>query len=172
MLLANKVMSNRSQILAENLIKWGYPDVVVTNNDPADFTKITSYFDIILTDVPCSGEGMFRKDPVAIDEWSEENVETCWQRQRRIIKDIWPALKPGGILIYSTCTYNTLENEENVQWIIDNFDAEVLSIPTPAEWNITGNLLTGTNFPVYRFIPSRTRGEGFFLAAIRKVDDE
>ena len=172
LLVANEVMRNRSQILAENLIKWGYPDVVVTNNDPADFTKITSYFDIILTDVPCSGEGMFRKDPVAIDEWSEENVETCWQRQRRIIKDIWPALKPGGILIYSTCTYNTLENEENVQWIIDNFDAEVLSIPTPAEWNITGNLLTGTNFPVYRFIPSRTRGEGFFLAAIRKVDDE
>ena len=172
LLVANEVMRNRSQILAENLIKWGYPEVVVTNNDPSDFTQLTAYFDVILTDVPCSGEGMFRKDPVAIDEWSVENVETCWQRQRRIIKDIWPALKPGGILIYSTCTYNTLENEENVQWIIDNFGAEVLSIPTPDEWNITGNLLTGADFPVYRFIPSRTRGEGFFLAAIRKPDDE
>lgn len=172
LLVANEVMRNRSQILAENLIKWGYPDVVVTNNDPSDFTQLTSYFDVILTDVPCSGEGMFRKDAVAIDEWSEENVDTCWQRQRRIIKDIWPALKPGGILIYSTCTYNTLENEENVQWILDNFEAEALTIPTKDDWNITGNLLQGAEFPVYRFMPSRTRGEGFFLAAIRKADDD
>ena len=100
LLVANEVIRNRSQVLAENLTKWGHPDVVVTNNDPADFLALPSFFDVILTDVPCSGEGMFRKDPVAVEEWSPENVEICWQRQRRIIADIWPCLKPGGILIY------------------------------------------------------------------------
>ena len=110
LLVANEVIRNRSQILAENLTKWGHPDVVVTNNDPADFSSLPSFFDVILTDVPCSGEGMFRKDPVAVEEWSPENVAICWQRQRRIIADIWPGLKPGGILIYSTCTYNTKED--------------------------------------------------------------
>ena len=97
LLVANEVIRNRSQVLAENLTKWGHPDVVVTNNDPADFSALPSFFDVILTDVPCSGEGMFRKDPVAVEEWSPENVEICWQRQRRIIADIWPCLKPGGI---------------------------------------------------------------------------
>ena len=103
LLVANEVMRNRSQVLAENLIKWGHPGVIVTQNDPADFTDLGPVFDVILTDVPCSGEGMFRKDPVAITEWSPENVDLCVQRQRRILRDIWPALKPGGILIYSTC---------------------------------------------------------------------
>lgn len=98
LLVANEVIRNRSQILAENLTKWGHPDVVVTNNDPADFAALPSFFDVILTDVPCSGEGMFRKDPVAVEEWSSENVEICWQRQRRIIGDIWDTLKPGEFL--------------------------------------------------------------------------
>ena len=98
LLVANEVMRNRSQVLAENLIKWGDSRVVVTNNDPADFTALTELFDVILTDVPCSGEGMFRKDPVAVDEWSMDNVQICWQRQRRILADVWPALKPGGLL--------------------------------------------------------------------------
>lgn len=168
LLVANEVIRNRSQILAENLTKWGHPDVVVTNNDPADFSPLGAFFDVILTDVPCSGEGMFRKDPVAIDEWSPENVEICWQRQRRIIADIWPSLKPGGILIYSTCTYNTKEDEENVQWICDEFGAEVLPVDIAEAWNITGNLLAGANFPVYRFLPHKTKGEGFFLAVLRK----
>lgn len=124
LLVANEVIRNRSQVLAENLTKWGHSGVVVTNNDPADFSSLTDFFDVILTDVPCSGEGMFRKDPVAVSEWSGENVEICWQRQRRIVTDIWPCLKPGGILIYSTCTYNTKENEENIRWIRDEFGAE------------------------------------------------
>ena len=117
LLVANEVIRNRSQILAENLTKWGHPDVVVSNSDPSDFARLEEFFDVILTDVPCSGEGMFRKDPVAVSEWSPENVEICWQRQRRIISDIWPCLKPGGILIYSTCTYNTKENEDKIRWI-------------------------------------------------------
>lgn len=171
LLVANEVMRNRSQVLAENLIKWGHPGVIVTQNDPADFTDLGPVFDVILTDVPCSGEGMFRKDPVAITEWSPENVDLCVQRQRRILRDIWPALKPGGILIYSTCTYNTHENEENVHWISRELGAEVLSLEVPDSWSITGNLLGG-EFPVYRFLPHRTVGEGLFLAVLRKSGDE
>ncbi|NDW13392.1 rRNA cytosine-C5-methyltransferase [Bacteroides sp. 214] len=171
LLVANEVIRNRSQVLAENLTKWGHPDVVVTNNDPADFGKLENQFDVILTDVPCSGEGMFRKDPAAIDEWSLANVEICWQRQRRILADIWPCLKPGGVLIYSTCTYNTKENEENVAWLMTEFGAESLQVETPDEWNITGNLSTH-NFPVYRFLPHKTKGEGFFMAILRKPAED
>lgn len=167
LLVANEVMRNRVQILAENLIKWGNPDVVVTHNDPSDFSALTDMFDVILTDVPCSGEGMFRKDTVAVDEWSTDNVRVCWQRQRRILTDVWPALKPGGLLIYSTCTYNKEEDEENVAWIARELGADVLQVPVSPEWGITGNL-AGEDFPVYRFLPHRTKGEGFFLAALRK----
>ena len=167
LLVANEVMRNRSQILAENLIKWGHPEVVVTNNDPADFSDLTHLFDVILTDVPCSGEGMFRKDQVAVDEWSLENVDVCWKRQRRILTDIWPALKPGGLLIYSTCTFNREEDEDNVAWIAKELGAEILEVPTEEGWGITGNLI-GKDFPVYRFLPHRTKGEGFFLAVLRK----
>lgn len=167
LLVANEVIRNRSQVLAENLIKWGHPGVVVTNNDPADFEGLGAFFDVILTDVPCSGEGMFRKDPVAVEEWSLDNVNICWQRQRRILADVWDNLKPGGILIYSTCTYNIKENEENIDWIINEYDAEPLTVDVLPEWEITGNL-TGKSIPVYRFLPHKTKGEGFFLAALRK----
>lgn len=171
LLVANEVIRNRSQILAENLTKWGHPDVVVTHNDPADFSALPSFFDLIVADVPCSGEGMFRKDPGAIEEWSPAHVEMCCQRQRRIIADVWPALKPGGMLVYSTCTYNAKENEENIAWIRSEFGADVLSVDVPAEWRITGNLFSDA-FPVYRFLPYKTRGEGFFLAILRKPDEE
>jgi len=170
LLVANEVMRNRSQILAENLIKWGHPEVVVTNNDPADFTELTNLFDVILTDVPCSGEGMFRKDSVAIEEWSLENVDICWKRQRRILTDIWPALKPGGMLIYSTCTFNREEDEDNVVWIAKELGADILPVSIEESWGITGNL-TEWDFPVYRFLPHKTKGEGFFLAVLRKHDD-
>lgn len=171
LLVANEVMRNRSQVLAENLIKWGNPDVIVTNNDPADFTGLPHLFDVILTDVPCSGEGMFRKDQVAVDEWSIENVDVCWKRQRRILSDIWPALKPGGLLIYSTCTFNREEDEDNVSWIAQELGADVLPVSVEESWGITGNL-TGKDFPVYRFLPHCTKGEGFFLAVLRKHEGE
>jgi NOL1/NOP2/fmu family ribosome biogenesis protein len=167
LLVANEVMRNRSQVLAENLIKWGYPEVIVTSNDPADFTPLGPTFDVILTDVPCSGEGMFRKDAVAVEEWSVENVANCEARQRRILTDIWPTLKPGGLLIYSTCTYNREENEDNVRWISRTLGADILPLPVDPTWGITGNL-TGDDFPVYRFLPHRTQGEGFFMAVLRK----
>ena len=173
LLVANEVMRNRVQILSENLTKWGYPDVVVTHNDPADFTPLGPVFDLVLVDAPCSGEGMFRKDPVAVKEWSVENVELCARRQRRILADIWPCLRPGGLLVYSTCTYNIKEDEEQVRWMCDEWGAEPLSVAdVPASWGITGNLLEDEDFPVYRFLPHRTKGEGFFLALLRKPGEE
>ena len=166
-LVSNEVIRSRSYILAENIQKWGYPNHVVTNNDPAEVGELTHLFDVIVTDVPCSGEGMFRKDTDSTGEWSVANVELCASRQRRILHDIWNALKPGGLLVYSTCTYNTEEDEENIQYIIDELGAEPLSIPIDDAWGVCGALKYAN--PVYRFFPHRTRGEGFFLAALRKM---
>ena len=175
-LFSNEPIGKRAQILAENVQKFGHEDVVVTNNYPRDYKKTKLGFDVIIADVPCSGEGMFRKDPQSIEEWSPQNVENCWQLQRSIIADIWDNLKPGGILIYSTCTFNAHEDEENIAWILNEYDAELLSVPTEEAWNITGSLIDnplkdGRNFPVYRFIPGKTRGEGIFMAIIRKHGD-
>ena len=171
LLVSNEVMRPRVSVLVENVQKWGHPDVVVTNNDPADFRPLRHVFDVILTDVPCSGEGMFRKDAVAVDEWSPDNVALCRQRQRRILTDIWDCLKPGGLLIYSTCTYNKEEDEDNVAWMCDELDAEPLEVPVRPEWNIAPDL-SGRGLPVCRFLPHRTQGEGFFIAALRKPDGE
>ena len=167
-LVSNEPIANRAQILLENITKWGWPNCIVTNNYPRDFRKAKTKFDIILCDVPCSGEGMFRKDPATIGEWSLQNVEKCWRLQREIVADAWECLNPGGLLIYSTCTFNIKENEENIRWILDTYDAEPIAIPTEPEWNITGSLLEGFDIPVYRFIPGITRGEGLFMCVLRK----
>jgi len=148
LLVANEVIRTRVNILSENLIKWGNPNTVVTNNHPKEIGKLKSYFDLIVCDLPCSGEGMFRKDPVAVSEWSVGNVKRCAERQRQIINDVYPALKPGGILIYSTCTYNREENEENIDWICKEFEMELLEEPR-------------------RFLSHKTKGEGFFIAGLR-----
>ena len=170
-LYSNEPVRNRASILLENVTKWGYPNHIVTNAYPRDYRKAKMKFDLILCDVPCSGEGMFRKDPATIGEWSPQNVEKCWQLQRDIISDAWTCLNDGGLLIYSTCTFNTKENEENIRWILSEFDdAEVLPIETKPEWNITGSLLEGFTEPVYRFIPGISRGEGLFLCALRKAN--
>ena len=167
-LVSNEPIPTRAQILLENITKWGWSDCIVTNNYPRDFRQAKTKFDVILCDVPCSGEGMFRKDPATIGEWSLQNVEKCWRLQREIVADAWECLNPGGILIYSTCTFNTKENEENVRWIIDTYDAEIQEIPTKQEWHITGSLLDGFDAPVYRFIPGITQSEGLFMAVLRK----
>lgn len=168
LLVCNEPIKARASVLAENMAKWGHPNTVVTNAYPQDFSALTGFFDIIATDVPCSGEGMFRKDAGAIDEWSVENVVTCADRQMQIIHDIWPALREGGYLIYSTCTYNRLENEENVARICHELGAEAVEIPTLTEWNITGDTAQ-QGLPVYHFFPHKTKGEGFFLALLRKT---
>ncbi len=167
-LYSNEPIRNRASILAENVQKWGYANHLVTNNYPKDYRKSKLRFDIILCDVPCSGEGMFRKDEATIREWSPQNVEKCWRLQREIVADAWECLNEGGLLIYSTCTFNTKENEENIRWILEEYDAEVLKVETKPEWNITGSLLEGFNEPVYRFIPGITRGEGLFICALKK----
>ena len=168
LLVSNEPIPTRAQILLENITKWGWSDSIVTNNYPRDFRKAKTTFDLILCDVPCSGEGMFRRDPATISEWSLQNVEKCWRLQREIVADAWECLTPGGILIYSTCTFNIKENEENVRWIMENYDAEILEIPTDPSWNITGSLLSGFDAPVYRFIPGITQSEGLFMAVFKK----
>lgn len=189
LLFSNEPMRTRSQILAENIQKFGHPDMIVTNNYPRDYKKSKLQFDVILTDVPCSGEGMFRKDDGAIAEWSLQNVDNCWHLQREIVSDIWSCLKPGGILIYSTCTFNAHEDEENIAWICEELGAEPIALQGIEDsWSITGNLLRSENtgnfdasddtgnlqasdIPVYRFLPGKTRGEGIFLAILRKEGD-
>jgi 16S rRNA C967 or C1407 C5-methylase (RsmB/RsmF family)/NOL1/NOP2/fmu family ribosome biogenesis protein len=165
-MFSNEPIRQRSQILNENIQKFGVSDICVTNNYAKDYQKSKLLFDVILTDVPCSGEGMFRKDEGAINEWSVKNVEECQRLQREIVSDIWDSLKPGGILIYSTCTFNAHEDEENVAWIAENLGADFIRIDTKKEWNITGSLIDDN--PVYRFIPGKTRGEGIFMAVLRK----
>lgn len=174
LLFSNEPIGKRAQILAENIQKFGHPDIVVTNNYPRDYKKTKLVFDVIIADVPCSGEGMFRKDVQAIEEWSLQSVEKCCQLQRSIITDIWDNLRPSGILVYSTCTFNAHENEENVAWILNHYDAELIEIPVEKEWNITSSLIgnplnDGRKFPVYRFIPGLTKGEGLFMAVLRKA---
>lgn len=167
-LVANEVVRQRAQVLAENLAKWGWPAVVVTNDTPEAFGRMEGCFDVVLADVPCSGEGMFRKDETAISEWSLAGVRMCAARQRDIITAVWPALKEGGLLIYSTCTFNQEEDEHNVEWIARTLGAEILPVAVDPGWGIGGDT-TGGNLPVCRFFPHRTRGEGFFLAALRKT---
>ena len=167
MLVSNEPVPLRAQILAENVTKWGNAASLVTRNEPADFAPFRNFFDFILVDAPCSGEGMFRKDSYAVEQWSVSNVEQCAKRQREIVADIWESLRPGGLMVYSTCTFNREENEDCVEWIASELGAEVLKLEISDEWNITGSLTT-EGLPVYRFIPGYTAGEGLFLAVLRK----
>ena len=167
MLVSNEPVPLRAQILAENVTKWGNAASLVTRNEPADFAPFRNFFDFILVDAPCSGEGMFRKDSYAVEQWSVSNVEQCAKRQREIVADIWESLRPGGLLVYSTCTFNREENEDCVEWIASELGAEVLKLEISDKWNITGSLTT-EGLPVYRFIPGYTAGEGLFLAVLRK----
>lgn len=169
LLVSNEVIRSRAEILAENLTKWGKPNVIVTNNDPRDFDRLEGFFDMIVVDAPCSGEGLFRKDPEAMNEWSESSAAMCSERQRRILMDVWPALKPGGVLIYSTCTYNPAENEENIQWLSTQTDISPVHLEMAADWGVR-KVDCGKNLTGYQFMPHLTRGEGFFLCAVRKEE--
>lgn len=164
LLITNEVVRQRVFILSENIQKWGNGNAVVTHNQARDFgDKAENLFDCVLVDAPCSGEGLFRKDEGAVDEWSLRNVQMCAERQRDILRYVWPALKPGGILIYSTCTYNPSEDEDNALFIRDTLGADVLKVDIDPAWNITLSARAG-----YHFYPHRTRGEGFYLCVFRK----
>ncbi|MDE6086326.1 MAG: RsmB/NOP family class I SAM-dependent RNA methyltransferase [Muribaculaceae bacterium] len=167
LVVANEWDYRRAEILKENVIKWGYPAVVVSRGDTAKFGKLRDTFDIIAADVPCSGEGMMRKDQDAVKQWSPALVEECADRQKEIIKNLWPALKPGGYMIYSTCTFNRKENEEILDYIAENFDAEIIQVPMIEEFK---GIVPGisTEFHCYRFMPHLVEGEGLFMALIRK----
>lgn len=170
LLVANDVIRPRAAILSENIQKWGYTHAVVTNSDPGQFETLTGLFDAIVVDAPCSGEGLFRKDAEAMNEWSADHVALCASRQKRILAQVWPALKPGGVLIYSTCTFNTLENEDNLQWLAAERDTEFVRLSIPEAWGIEA--VAQQQIMGYRFYPHRVRGEGFFLSVIRKLDPE
>jgi 16S rRNA C967 or C1407 C5-methylase (RsmB/RsmF family)/NOL1/NOP2/fmu family ribosome biogenesis protein len=169
LLVSNEVIRSRANILKDNIIKWGAENVVVTNNDPKDFARLENYFDIIVVDAPCSGSGLFRREPTAIEEWSLNNVQLCSQRQQRILADVWPALKKGGILIYSTCSYSTREDEAIMDWMTDQLPCENLALATAGNWDIVESLSASGN-KGYRFWPYKVKGEGFFLACFRKTE--
>jgi len=166
LLVANEVIRTRASILAENLTKWGLSNAIVTQSDPSAFSRLPGFFDIMLIDAPCSGEGMFR-DHVAVDEWSVDNTMLCCERQKRILSDSWPALKEGGILIYSTCTFNPDENEKNIKWLISKGEAESVKLDISSYEGITEIDYQGIDG--YGFYPGRIRGEGLFISAVRKL---
>jgi 16S rRNA C967 or C1407 C5-methylase (RsmB/RsmF family)/NOL1/NOP2/fmu family ribosome biogenesis protein len=164
-LVANEVIKPRAGILAEIITKWGTGNTIVTNNDPSSFTRLTGYFDLILIDAPCSGEGMF-SDLSIRAEWSPDNAALCSERQRRIVMDAWPSLKENGILIYSTCTFNPAENEENIKWLSEKTGASSVAL------DITGfdgiQEISNKGITGYGFYPGKIKGEGLFMAVVRK----
>ena len=168
LLVSNEVIRTRSSILDENLTRWGYSNNFVTSSDPSAFRSLTGYFDVIVVDAPCSGSGLFRKDPDALGHWSPDNVELCGQRQERILADVLPALKQGGSLIYATCSFSLREDEQILDWLNANFHMESVSIPRSADWKIR-EVVTTNNMKGYRFIPGEVQGEGFFLAVLTKT---
>lgn len=161
LLVANEVIRSRYQVLRHNLLKWGYPAVVTSNHDPRDFHGLEGLFDLVLLDAPCSGEGLFRKDSSSVEEWSSGHAQYCSLRQRRILSEALPLLRPGGLLLYSTCTYNPAENQEQVGWLQQN-DMRLCPLQLDPAWGIVD---TGRGYQCY---PHRVAGEGFFLAVLRK----
>ena len=165
-LVSNEVIRSRANILNDNISKWGCSDVIVTNNDPRDFQKLENYFDVIVVDAPCSGSGLFRRDLEAIEEWSEQNVALCSQRQQRILADVLPALKSGGVLIYSTCSYSKQEDEEICEWLMNELKVKSEKLKVKNEWAVV------ESDNGYRFWPDKVKGEGFFIACFRKSDGD
>ncbi|QJW91968.1 RNA methyltransferase [Spirosoma taeanense] len=166
LLVCNEVIRSRVSVLRENLDKWGFPNVVVSNHDPEDMSNLAGFFDVVVVDAPCSGEGLFRKDPDAMQEWSPANVQLCSARQKRILAAAAPLLDEGGLLIYSTCTYNDAENRDNLQFLSQNgFRSRPLDLPT--DWNIVEKAVD--NAVGYQCYPHRVRGEGFFISVFQKT---
>jgi NOL1/NOP2/sun family putative RNA methylase len=167
LLVSNDAIKLRSQVLKDNIIKWGCENVVVTNNDPKDFSLVHNFFDVMIVDAPCSGSGLFRKDEEAMEEWSLDNVTHCSRRQQRIIADALPCLKKDGILIYSTCSYSVKENEDICAWITEQWEMESLQLKTEKSWGIV-ETKAATGEYGYRFYPDKVKGEGFFIACFKK----
>ena len=168
-LVSNELVRSRAQILAENIQKWGGVHSVVTSTEPQRLGRLREQFDFILVDAPCSGEGMFRKEEEARRQWTPRLVESCARQQREILDDIWPALAPGGLMVYSTCTFNRQEDEDMLAYLVEELGAEPVALPDLPE-PITPSPLS--SYPCYRMMPHRLRGEGLFMAVVRKPDAE
>lgn len=170
LLVSNETIRSRVPALCENLVKWGVPNTIISNSDPEKFLSVKNYFDVIVIDAPCSGEGLFRKEEKAISEWSESNVKLCSARQKRILSGVFDSLKQNGILVYSTCTFSEEENEDNVKFIAGQGNFETVKINLKEEWKITGTVVSAADqkYYSYRFYPHRVKGEGFFISAFRK----
>jgi 16S rRNA C967 or C1407 C5-methylase (RsmB/RsmF family)/NOL1/NOP2/fmu family ribosome biogenesis protein len=164
MLVANEVVRKRTTVLTENIIKWGYPNVIVTQASVPELVRAGMQYDVVLVDAPCSGEGLFRKDEKSIVEWSPEHVASCAVRQENILNDISRIVRPGGWLIYSTCTWSARENEEQVKRLVDSGEWQHIDLDTGA----FGGISAGINGLGLRFYPHRISGEGFFIACLRK----
>lgn len=164
--VANEYMAKRAAILRENVAKWGYPFTTVTNRDSAAFAADGNMFDVVAVDAPCSGEGMMRKDSDAVKQWSLQLIENCASLQREILTNAESVVKPGGFLIYSTCTFNRTENEENVDFAVKELGLEPVELDFPEQWGIPRGI--STPYPCWRFMPHKTEGEGLFLAVLRK----
>jgi 16S rRNA C967 or C1407 C5-methylase (RsmB/RsmF family)/NOL1/NOP2/fmu family ribosome biogenesis protein len=171
LLVSNEIIKTRVPVLTDNLNRWGRPNVVVTNNDPKTFARLKGFFDIVVVDAPCSGSGMFRKDPAAMEEWSEGNVALCQQRQERILADAYPALKEGGYLIYSTCSYSVKEDEQVLDWLCQKFGFKSLPIPVNPEWGVVESQSAQHQAWGYRFYPDKVKGEGLFAACLIKEEN-
>ena len=168
LLVSNEVIKTRVPVLHQNLDKWGLANAFVSCNDPRDFKKMPGFFDILLVDAPCSGSGLFRKDPRAILEWSENVVKLCNQRQQRILADAWVSLKENGILIYSTCSYSPEENEDILDVLLNNYECSSIPIPLDPSWNIIETRSASAKGYGYRFYPDKLKGEGLYLAVVQK----
>lgn len=166
LMVSNEYEPKRAAVLAENVQKWGAPHVVVTQGDTSRLGALKEAFDIVLVDAPCSGEGMMRKDAAAREQWSPGLVRQCSALQGEIVDNLWPSLRPGGYMIYATCTFNLEENERRIERIIEDYDARSIPIETPAEWGIGSSRIPGVY--ALRFMPHITRGEGLFLSVVRK----
>ena len=167
LIVSNEVIKQRANVLVENITKWGASNCIVTNNDPKDFKEIENFFDLVVIDAPCSGSGLFRKDASAIDEWSIDNVNLCHQRQKRILSDTIHCLNNDGIIIYSTCSYSTQENEEILDWVMEEFDVESIQINMHENWGIVETQSQYNNAFGYRFFPDKVKGEGFFITVLK-----
>jgi 16S rRNA C967 or C1407 C5-methylase (RsmB/RsmF family)/NOL1/NOP2/fmu family ribosome biogenesis protein len=165
LLVANELIKSRADVLVQNLSKWGTSNTVVTNNDSEKFTELNGFFDVVVVDAPCSGSGLFRKQPDAIAEWSKESVISCSLRQQNILQNVLPSLRTGGILVYSTCSYSLQENEDVVKWLCRDFEMETIRLSVPKEWGIVESDYG------YRFYPHLSASEGFFCSVLRKTQN-
>ena len=170
LLVSNEVIKSRANILADNIVRWGTSNVVVTNNDPSAFSRLPGYFDLLLVDAPCSGSGMFRKDQDTVDEWSLANVKLCSDRQKRILAESLDALVTDGYLIYSTCSYSREENEDILDWLSTEYAFETISITLDSDWGIEETQSAKHKAIGYRFYPHKLKGEGFFVAVLQKKE--